>query len=305
MKRVELTITFIDDDGAARSESHRVEASYTTDVAGERRVAHILFSELDVTVGEQAEPKHNAIARRWLDFPKRPARLHQYFDIRNSQSLWFELSNLVMGVEGDLILAQAFKALEPQQEPPFEDEAALNDLYYIHDRKMTLLNQSVHGLIKVQDLVNRLLHESLGGDLVDTSKADWERTQLTRPNVIKGLETKRAAGLLSQPDFQAISEALEIPRTIPKQQIAKSYRNRLEHHVRPSVDYSMFFSVLESRAGEEIKDATGKIIGRKHELMARQPAEYSFRDLYEAFSEYLDAVTAMLQKLSEIEILRR
>jgi hypothetical protein len=29
----------------------------------------------------------------------------------------------------------------------------------------------------VQDLVNRLLHESLGGDLVDATKPDWEQTQ--------------------------------------------------------------------------------------------------------------------------------
>jgi hypothetical protein len=46
-----------------------------------------------------------------------------------------------MGAEADLVLAQAYKALEPRQEPPFEDDLAINDLYYIHDRKMTLLNQ--------------------------------------------------------------------------------------------------------------------------------------------------------------------
>jgi hypothetical protein len=166
-------------------------------------------------------------------------------------------------------------------------------------------NQSVHGLIKVQDLVNRLLHESLGGDLVDTSQPDWERTQLTRANVKKGLIKKRAAGLLSEANFRLINEAVEIPTTIPKGGITKSYRNKLEHHVRPSVDYPMFFSTLESRAGEDIRDATGKVIGTKNTLTARRPADYSFRDLYSAFSEYLDAIATMLQKLSEIDILRR
>ncbi len=76
--------------------------------------------------------------------------------------------------------------------------AALNDLYYIHDRKLGLLDQAVYGLIKVQDLVNRLLHESLGGDLVSATQTDWERTQLTRKNVEKGLKEKLAAGRLSQ-----------------------------------------------------------------------------------------------------------
>ena len=77
------------------------------------------------------------------------------------------------------------------------------------------------------------------------------------------------------------------------------------HHMRPSVDYSMFFSSLESRTGEEIKDAQGKVIGRRHVLLARQPVEYAFRELSKSCSEYLDAVVAMLEKLSKIELLRR
>ena len=48
----------------------------------------------------------------------------KYFDIQNSQALWLELANLIMGAEGDLILAVAFKALEPAQEPSFDDNAA-------------------------------------------------------------------------------------------------------------------------------------------------------------------------------------
>jgi hypothetical protein len=305
MRRVELAITFRDEDGAERTESHGVETSYMADAAGEHRVAHILATELKVTVGEQAAPKHNALARGWMEFPNRPADFGQYFDIQNSQALWFELGNLVMGAEGDLALAQAFKALEPGDETSFDDGVAINDLYYIHDRKMMLLNQSVHALIMVQDLVNRLLHESLGGDLVNTSAPDWERTQLFRVNVIKGLEAKRADGGISEAVYDAIKDALEIPTNTPKGEIAKTYRNRLMHHVRPSVDYAMFFSALESRVGEEIRDAEGKIIGRRHALLARPPVQYRFEELHPAFSEYLDALVAMLQRLSEIEILRR
>jgi len=47
---------------------------------------------------------------------------------------------------------------------------------------MTALNRAVYELVKVQEIVNRLLHESLCGDLVDTGKPDWERNQLTRDN---------------------------------------------------------------------------------------------------------------------------
>jgi hypothetical protein len=320
MRHIGLTITFTDGNGAGRRETHVVEACDPPDPGAEHREAHILLTELKVTVGEQAAPKHNATARAWLEFPNQPARIEEYFDIQNSQAVWLELANLVMGAEGDLILAQTLKALEPPSEPPFSDTTATNDLYYVHDRKMNLLNQSVHAVIKVQDLVNRLLHESLGGDLVDTSDPDWE-TQLTRKKVNRGLKAKLDTGAISPSNFDAVTQALAIPENTPKGQTALAYRNRLAHHIRPSVDYSMFFSALESRAGEELtaadedmfrrlglplmRDAQGKGIARRHSVSARPPVQYRFQDLYAAFSEYLDALVAMLQQLSQINILRR
>lgn len=305
MRRMKLSLSFTDEDGTTRKEDRHLETSYPGELAGEHRVLHILLSELTVSVGPQAEPKHNAVAQEWLDFPHRPASIVEYFDIRNSQSMWIELSSLIMGAEGDLILAKAFKGLEPGAEPAFEDTVGLNDLYYLHDRKLNLLNQCVHALTKVQDLVNRLLHESLGGDLVDTGKPDWERTQLTREKVEKGLERKRAAGSLSQSDYDRITQALAIPMKAPKAELAMAYRNRLMHHIRPSVDYSVFFSSLESRIGEEMRDAYGKVIGTRHVIRSRAPVQYRFEELYAAFSECLDAVMAMLERLSKLEILRR
>src|SRR6267143_121916 len=178
----------------------------------------------------------------------------------------------------------AYKPLEPAQEPSIDDEDGLNDLYYVHDRKLTLLNQAVHALIKVQDIINRLLHECLGGDRVDTTDPEWESYELRRKNIIKGLDAKRAAGSLSQSDYDAITGALKIPRNTPKGEITRTYRNRLAHQVRPSVDYSMFFANLESRVGQEIKDAQGNVIGRRFPLLSKPPAEYQFKDLDEAFS---------------------
>ena len=282
-----------------------MQTSNAPDLAAEQRIARILFAELKVMAGPQDIPKHNATARRWMDFPRQPASFTKYFDIQNSQAVWFELTNLIMGVEGHLALAKAYKALEPSQEPPFDDDVALNELFYIHGRKISLLNQAVHDLIKVQDLVNRLLHESLGGDLVDAIKPDWEQTQLTRKNVKKGLTSKLSAGLLSQADFDEIDDALEIPKLTPKGDIARAYRNRLAHHIRPSVDYSTFFSAIQSRAAAEVKDAQGKRIGFQIAIKASPPVEYRFEDLHAAFSEYLDAIVAMLDKLSRVDILRR
>ncbi len=305
MSQIELSVTFSDADGAKRRDSQEVQTSYKPDLAAEQRIARILFAELKVMAGPQDIPKHIAIAQRWKDFPRQPASFIKYFDIQNSQAVWFELTNLIMGVEGHLTLAKAYKALEPFQEPSFDDDVALNELFYIHDRKVSLLNQAVHDLIKVQDLVNRLLHESLGGDLVDATKPDWERTQLTRKNVNSGLASKLSAGMLSQADFKEIDEALKIPKSAPKGDIALAYRNRLAHHIRPSVDYTTFYSAIQSRADAEVKDAQGKRIGFQIAIKASPPVEYRFEDLHAAFSEYLDAVVAMLDKLSKVDILRR
>ena len=178
--QIQLSIYFIDGNGATRSKIGVVDAAYPSEHFGEGRLFNSLLAELRVSAGKQAEPRHNAAARRWLDFPNVPTGFGEFWDIHNSQELWREIANLMMGSELDLILAAAFKSLEPATEPPSEDDAAINDLYYIHDRKMSLFNQAVYGLIKIQDLVNRLLHEGLGGDLVDTSVPDWEKSELTR-----------------------------------------------------------------------------------------------------------------------------
>ena len=305
MRRIVLTVAFTDETGARRQERRTIESSYAATLADEHRLVHIVEAELRVAVGEQTQPKHNATALKWLEFPNKPSPIQDYFDIENSQAMWTELAHLVMGAEADLILAEVFKTLEPAQEPSFEDEAAINDLYYLHDRKLNLLNQAVYALIKVQDMIYRLLHESLGGDLVDTSKPDWEESQLRRTPILKGLEAKRASGELAQADFDAIMRALDIPKSAPKADIARTYRNRLTHHIRPSVDYPMFFSNVEPREGEELKNAQGKVVGRVHRIMARRKTQFTFAELHAAFSDYLDAVVHMLGDLSQLAILRR
>jgi hypothetical protein len=305
MRRITLTVSFTDENGATREEAKTIESSYDATLTDEHRLAHIVGAELSVAVGEQRQPKHNVTALKWLEFPNRPSPIQDYFDVENSQAMWTELAHLVMGAEAYLMLAEAFKALEPPREPSFEDEAAINDLYYVHDRKMNLLNQAVYALIKVQDMIYRLLHESLGGDLVDISNPDWEESQLRRTPILKGLEAKRVSRELAQADFDAIMRALDIPRSAPKSVIARTYRNRLTHHVRPSVDYAMFFSNIQSREGEEIKNAQGKVVGRVHHILARPKVQYTFAELHASFSEYLDAVVLMLGDLSQLAILRR
>jgi len=307
MRQVELTLTFTDEDGIPRPHTIYLETPRGGSPEGEARVAHHLFSELRVAMREQAESKHNATAGKWLDFSNKPRQfdITDYFDLRNSQNLWLELSNLVRGIDYDLEMARAFKELEPAKEPPLDDDEAINNLYFLHDRKMNALDRAVYRIVKVQEIVNRLLHESLGGDLVDTSKPDWERNQLTRDNVERGLEAKRNSGVLSQANFDAITGALQLPKNTPHGNIALMYRRKLMHHIHPSVDYAIFFSGLESRKGEAITDVRGNVRGRRYDLLARPPVQYQFADLHTSLAESLNAIVSMLQKLSEIEVLHK
>jgi hypothetical protein len=114
------------------------------------------------------------------------------------------------------------------------------------------------------------------------------------------VKSKLSSGRLSHTDFDAITAALEIPKSAPKADIALSYRNKLVHHIRPSVD-----SFLQSRTSAEVRDAEGKLIGMNIAIYSRPAVEYRFQELHAAFSEYLDAMVLMLEKLSKIEIVGR
>ena len=57
--------------------------------------------------------------------------------------------------------------------------------------------------------------------------------------------------------------------------------------------------------GEEITDASGQVIGRRHSVLAHQPVQYSYGELHAAISAYLEAMADMLDGLSVIDVLRR
>ena len=297
-ERVELTLAFVDRDGNRRESIRAVFTEHDADSETEHRVAWALEVELRFTSGHHRAPAYNEVAQRWLEVPERQWNFLTEFDVQNSQALWFELSNLILRAEHDLISSEVFKSLEPQG-VSFEDDRAVNDLFLVHNRKSV-----VQDLVKVQDLVNRLLHESLGGDLVDTTVNDWERSQLTRGRVELGLRRKLDRGYITRQDFDAIKAAVSIPDTASKRALVVEYRNRMTHHVQPSVDYPNFYSYVEPRVWHEIKDETGKTIGKSRTIRAFPPMVYSFSQLHEAYAEYLDAVVAMLDELSRIALLR-
>jgi hypothetical protein len=296
MRKVTLQISFRDVDGETRTSEFSLDTRDNPDHAGEQRVTHHIFSELTVALISKPLPIHNATARTWLEFPRTIVDLNEYHSVRNSQELWRELCNLVLSTEHDMIDAETFKSLEPIDEPLFKDDAAIESLYFLHSKKVELLDQSVYKLIKVQDLVHRLLHESLGGNLVDASIANWERSELSRPKILAGMNRKLASSDLSQSDFDQIVQALRHPNT-PQTDITATYRNRMAHHVHPSVDYSMFYSAVSSRRGEDVLNEQGQIIGTRQIIYDRPPVEYQFATLLQAYRTHLAAIVRMLNDL--------
>lgn len=67
----------------------------------------------------------------------------------------------------------------------------------------------------------------------------------------------------------------------------------------------MFYANVNSRLGIEVGNPQGEVIGRRHVVLTKPTVQYRFEELHAAFEEYLTDIVAMLQALSEIELLRR
>jgi len=300
-----MTLVFQDEDGAER----RYEASFPVGRGkfeqGERRLSREITADLIVATEGRIQPKHNATARAWLVFPTATYDFAVFDDVYNSQELWRELCNLILSIEHDLADANGYKVLEPAATPSLQDDEAVEGLYHLHRRKMDHFNRAVYALVKVQDLVNRLLHESLGGDLVATHSPAWERNELFRANVLKGLERKVATGALADTDQTAILNALALPTLVPHHDVIQRYRNRLTHHVNPSVDYGMFYAKPRSREPEPIHDAQGNIPSWVRTIYSELAVDFQFINLCQDYMDYLDAVVVMLDRLASMKTLRR
>lgn len=305
LTQAKMTLVFKDEDGAERSYQSTFPVGRGAVEQGERRLLHEITADLIVATQDRAKPKHNRTSRAWLEFPGATYDFAVFDDVYNSQELWRELCNLVLSVEHDLVDANGYKDLEPTTPPQFEDDDAIEGLYHLHRRKMEHFNRAVYQLIKVQDLVNRLIHEALGGDLVSTNFPTWESDQLLRANVMKGIERKASNGELSVAVRNAIVDALALPNQASHHDVVMRYRNRLTHHVNPSVDYGIFYAKPRSREPEPIRDANGQITSWVRTVYGRPPIDFTFSELNRAYTEYLDAVVAMLDRLAVIESLRR
>jgi hypothetical protein len=111
MTRLDLTLKMTGADGSESIQHRTVEIQDRPDAGALHRVFHVLHTELRVTTGDQALPRQNERARAWSKFSGKPASIMHFFDIRNAQTMWLELSNLIIGAEADLMLSQTSEFL--------------------------------------------------------------------------------------------------------------------------------------------------------------------------------------------------
>jgi hypothetical protein len=221
-----------------------------------------------------------------------------FLDMMNVPALWLEIHNTFLGLRYLLGQARAYQDLEPAGTTPISDSLCA----YLHFEKMHNLNLAMFQIMKIQDLVVRLLHEEFSGRLihVDYDEEGWER-DLKLFDAKKGLKKLLDSGELSQNDHDEIVDALNIPEKSTKRSTVVKYRNRLAHGIVASVDYPEIFTHVQDRAGEVMRDASGIEKGRRYSItVGRSKPEFTFPELYAALVDYMSHIAEMLNALRRV-----
>lgn len=302
MRRIEVIVRFVAADGSLRERTETIETQEWGGVAGENRVANVLHAEMKAMIVADGRRRHQESAKKWYSKTSQPLDILHFFNQQNADTMWLELANLVMGTEYDLTMARAYRAIEPVAPVPDDDQELLEKLYFAHDKKMTHLNEAMRNVVRVQDLVNRLLHESLSGGLADTKRPDWERSELLRTKVLAALKQKCVDGEITKDQHDRIVKAIGLPKLAKGNEVVVDYRRRLMHRNQPSVDHEMFFTELfRNEAMKSIHPITGNEVWVRS-FSLHPPLRYRFEELQDALQNELDAVVEMLNQLHALNL---
>lgn len=296
---IKIRLEFQSEAGQSRSFSDSLSHERDASDEGKENLAREIFAELRkaIVLAEHANklPDVDDLLEQSGYVRNDPMG---FVDIFNVPGMWLEISNTYTDLRYVLAQAKAYKDLEPLNTTPLSDALCA----FLHFEKMYKLNLAVFQLVKIQDLVVRLLHECFSGSLipVDCDDEDWEQ-KLTLRDAKKGLKALSDKGELAHQEYKAIVEALEYPSKSSHRTTVLEYRNRLTHRIRPSVDYPELYTDLQDRAGKVIRDASGRERARTYSIGGgRATPEFLFSDLYTAISDYMGHIAGMLKTLKHI-----
>jgi len=276
---------------------------------GQQNLAVNLAVELEkgVVVSKyyNALPKVPRTLSRFASQPIHPERFAQDMqDIENVRAVWLEIGHTLLEAKFLLSEAHAYKDSEPPESA--KDEKAQYRRHQAHFEKMYRLNLAVLDLVKVQDLIARLLFESFSGELirVDRAKDDWER-DITFTAVKNGLKERLDSGKLGRHEHDTIVRAITPVSPARHEKIAVDYRNEIAHRIRPSVDYVYLYAYLQDRNVKELRDATGKVTGWQYSVGERPTRpKYYFKELYPALVEHMKGIIGIVRRLKKIRRFR-
>lgn len=221
-----------------------------------------------------------------------------YEDRVNTRAVWWDVLNVLLHVRALLAQAMAYDEQEAVQRASNEPEAA-NLSWHCHLNKLEKFDSAVGNLGKICDLVARLVFERLGATLMDTNKRHWDRN-LKLSEIRDRLSDRNdpRVALLSDAEYQDLVKILDAFLSTDDVRKTRNYRNRVTHHVRPSVDRTELYSRLESRKKTEILDENGKIKGWSIGFGGTPSvAEYSFADLRESAVKNFGYYISLLERL--------
>src|ERR1700737_3211427 len=156
--KIEMHVGFLS-AGASQSFTDSISDERESSDEGKENLAREMFAELRKAVSFANHGYALPDVGDLLQSPSstiRPSDPMAFIDRFNVPALWLEIRNTFTDLRYVLAQAKAYKDLEPPSSLPSSNRLCA----YLHFEKMYRLNLAVFQLVKIQDLVVRLLQES-------------------------------------------------------------------------------------------------------------------------------------------------
>jgi hypothetical protein len=325
---VDVTMRIIFADGAAPAQTFEINEQLPEprDIDSEKRMWEYLARELkkETVFGPHYEAL--PVISDFLQSANQTFNMNEfsastYFDRRNTLLTWYEISKAVTKSKFKLAESRAYKEIEQSLA---KSDAEREQLYRLHIPKMDCFNLATLNLVRIEDLLLRLLFENLGASLVpvDLKKPNWQRS-VKWDKIIDGLKKRRGRSMswwermrdriaqllghsnanphleaLTEEEFEAVIRILREFRSPHFTSQYLRYRDRMTHGFMPYVDFAELYFSTEDRVGTPIFDSRGKRKGTKWRISAMSTTpEYEFLGLYESGAKTLAHWLGLLRRL--------
>lgn len=219
-----------------------------------------------------------------------------YYDSKNTFIAWMEIQNILLSAREHLAQSRAYKALEPTYSGKSGPEN--HQVYIVHLRKMDEFNQAVMDIKKLEDMVLRLIFESLSASLEGVRSTDGQPyLKLDRVcSVLKKRDSNAKLKSMSDAEYGELTSIVDAMTTKEgPMEVFRRYRNALVHREPESVDYPEQFPAFEARPEpNQLVMSIGSIVP--------DTAKWRFQDLYATGVTVYEQYIGLLERLDRLPI---